>query len=64
MRNRAAVLGAGIVIGYFLGFRDARTHETTIAARAVAAVRSVMGPRPANDVDAVMDRLDNTARKK
>lgn len=52
------VLGVGIAVGYGLGFRDARNHSEHILTRAVDQVRETFGGRPANDVDAVMSKVE------
>jgi hypothetical protein len=58
MRKGLLFLGLGIAIGYFLGFDDARKNEQDLLHRAVERVRGAVDQRSANDVDAVMNRLE------
>jgi hypothetical protein len=48
----------GIAIGYGIGFRDAHAHSEHILARAVDQVRVAFGAKPANDIDAVMTKVE------
>ena len=50
--------GAALILGYTLGFKDARTHSENILVRAVNEVRVAFGAKPANDVDAVMTKVE------
>lgn len=52
------MLGIAIAAGYAFGFRDARQNSENIVARAVVQVRIAFGGRPANDVDAIMTRVE------
>jgi hypothetical protein len=52
------VLGIAIGFGYAIGFRDARQNSEHIVARAVDQVRTTFGARPANDVDAIMTKVE------
>lgn len=52
------LVGVGIAIGYGIGFRDAHTHKEHILARAVDQVRTAFGAKPANDIDAVMTKVE------
>jgi hypothetical protein len=56
--GRILVLGVAIAVGYTIGFRDARNHSEDILARAVQQVRVAFGGKPANDVDAVMRKVE------
>lgn len=56
--GKAMLLGVAIAFGYAIGFRDARTHKDHILARAVDQVRTTFNAKPANDVDAVMTRIE------
>jgi hypothetical protein len=52
------LLSVAIVVGYFLGYRDARIHSDHILGRAVNQVRTVFHATPTNDVDAVMTKVE------
>jgi hypothetical protein len=52
------LLAIGVVIGYWIGFGDARTHEENVAVRLVERVRTGMGSGVGNNVDSVMNRLE------
>jgi hypothetical protein len=52
------LLGVAIAVGYAIGYRDARHHADHILTRAVDQVRSTFNAKPANDVDAVMTRIE------
>lgn len=49
---------AAVAAGYELGYRDARRHSEHVATRAVQQIRTTFGATPANDVDAIMNRLE------
>ena len=52
------LLGFAIAVGYAIGFRDARNHPDHIVTRAVEQVRVTFGGKPANDIDAVMTKVE------
>ncbi len=58
MRNAIIPLAVGIAIGYFVGFKDARTHADDVIHRMVEHVAGTTRDRDANDVDAMMRRLE------
>jgi hypothetical protein len=52
------VLGLAIVVGYVLGFRDARNHSDHVVSRAVDQVRETFGAANHNDIDGKMNTLE------
>ena len=58
MRKAIVLLGIGVAAGYFAGFADAATHEKNVIYRLVDRAKGDMGGKVANDVDAVMDKLE------
>ncbi|NUQ13435.1 MAG: hypothetical protein HUU26_14075 [Gemmatimonadaceae bacterium] len=56
--GRLLLIVAAVAAGYELGYRDARRHPDHIVSRAVQQIRTTFNARAANDVDAVMDRLE------
>lgn len=55
------ILSLGAVLGYSYGFRDARSHDRTVVARALDRVAEVGGEGrkySAGDADAVMRRAE------
>ena len=52
------VLVLAVAVGYSLGFRDARKNSEDILTRAVEQIRVTFGAKPANDVDAVMNKVE------
>lgn len=52
--KKILLLIAGIAIGYFVGFRDARTHDETIIARMVDRVGGDHRANVITDVDKQM----------
>jgi hypothetical protein len=52
--KKILLLIAGIAIGYFVGFRDARTHDETIVARMVDRVGGDHRANVITDVDKQM----------
>lgn len=56
--GKLLVLSVAIVVGYTIGYRDARTNPDHIATRAVQMVRTMFGATPTNDIDAKMSRLE------
>jgi hypothetical protein len=57
MKNVLLLL-AGLVIGYFVGFKDARTHDETIVARVVARVGGDHRANVITDVDKKMSEAE------
>ncbi|MGH7662862.1 MAG: hypothetical protein ACRENI_00970 [Gemmatimonadaceae bacterium] len=55
MLKYVLVLVAGIVIGYFYGFSDARTHEHNVIERTVERVGGSNRDKYRNDIDARME---------
>lgn len=58
MRKALLLIGIGIAGGYFVGFADAGKHEQNIVYRLVDRVRGYGNSSDANDVDAMMERLE------
>ena len=56
--GKAFLLGVAIIIGYSIGYRDARVHPKNILARAVDQVKETFNAKPMNDVDAVMTKVE------
>jgi hypothetical protein len=56
--GKVFLLGLAITIGYSLGYRDARAHPKHILARAVDQVKVTFHAKPANDIDAVMSKVE------
>jgi hypothetical protein len=56
--KKVLLLVAGIAIGYFAGFRDARTHEETIVARLVTRVGGDHRANVITDVDRQMQEAE------
>jgi len=56
--GKLLVVGVAIAIGYSIGYRDARANSNHILSRAVQQVRTTFNAKPANDVDAVMTRIE------
>ena len=53
------VLGVAVVVGYFLGYNDARKHSEHFVTRSVQEVREFFGgDTNRNDVDAVMNKIE------
>ncbi|HSJ62754.1 MAG TPA: hypothetical protein VK922_02490 [Gemmatimonadaceae bacterium] len=57
MKNVLLLL-AGLAIGYFVGFKDARTHDETIVARVVARVGGDHRANVITDVDKQMSEAE------
>jgi hypothetical protein len=57
MKNVLLIV-AGLAIGYFAGFKDARTHDRTIVARFVASVGGDARANVVTDVDKQMDSAE------
>jgi len=58
MRNMLILLTAGIAIGYFIGFSDARSHERDIVHRLVERAGGKSRAHMPNDIDAAMERVE------
>jgi hypothetical protein len=58
VRKVIFLVGVGIAIGYFVGFQDAQAHAQDIVHRAVLHVEKTSRDRDANDVDAMMRRVE------
>lgn len=58
MKKAIVLIGVGIAIGYFVGFKDAQEHPQDIVHRAVLHVEKTSRDRDANDIDAVMRRVE------
>ena len=52
MKKLIALFIAGIVVGYFYGFADAKTHRHNVVRRVVATVGGSNRDRVSNDIDA------------
>jgi hypothetical protein len=52
MKKLIALFIAGIVVGYFYGFADAKTHRYNVVRRVVATVGGSNRDRVSNDIDA------------
>ena len=58
MMGKLFLVVIGIVLGYSYGYRDARAHPNHILSRAVQQVRTTFNAKPANDIDAVMTKVE------
>lgn len=58
MRKALLLMAIGVAGGYFIGFSDAGKHEQNIVYRLVDHVKGLGHESDANDVDAVMERLE------
>lgn len=56
--GKAFLFGIAIAIGYSIGYRDARAHPNHILARFVDQVKVTFNAKPANDIDAVMNKVE------
>jgi hypothetical protein len=51
------ILAIGIVIGYFVGFGDAQTHDQNIIGRTIERVGGSARDNVGNDVDKKYDKV-------
>jgi hypothetical protein len=58
MKSLLFCLLLGIVIGYFYGFHDAKTHRKNVVSRVVAKVGGSNRNNYRNDIDRRMEGLD------
>ena len=56
----ALVIGLGC--GYYVGYSDGSTGKPSIAARAVGAVGGRSRSNVTNDIDATMEKLDDSKK--
>jgi hypothetical protein len=52
------ILALGIIVGYKVGFDDAKRHDTTIVARALERVGGETRDKYRTDVDRQMDQVE------
>lgn len=62
MKKLIALFIAGIVVGYFYGFADAKAHRDNVVRRVVATVGGSNRDRVSGDVDARMEALEKGRR--
>jgi hypothetical protein len=62
MKRLIALFIAGIVVGYFYGFADAKTHRDNVVRRVVATVGGSNRDRVSGDVDAKMEAIEKGRR--
>ncbi|MGQ0712457.1 MAG: hypothetical protein ACT4PJ_01865 [Gemmatimonadaceae bacterium] len=62
MKRLVALFIAGIIVGYFYGFADAKTHRDNVVRRVVATVGGSNRDRVSGDVDARMEALEKGRR--
>lgn len=58
MKKLIALFIAGIVVGYFYGFADAKAHRDNVVRRVVATVGGSNRARLSNDVDAKTEAFE------
>ena len=58
MKKLIALFIAGIVVGYFYGFADAKAHRDNVVRRVVATVGGSNRAKVSNDVDAKTEAFE------
>jgi hypothetical protein len=58
MKKLVVLFVAGIVIGYFYGFRDAKSHRDNVVRRVVSTVGGSNRSKLSNDVDAKVEAAE------
>jgi hypothetical protein len=62
MKQFALALILGIVIGYFYGFSDAKSHRHNVVRRIVSTVGGSNRSKLSNDVDAKVEAAERHGR--
>jgi hypothetical protein len=58
MKKLVVLFIAGIVIGYFYGFHDAKSHRDNVVRRVVSTVGGSNRSKFSNDMDAKMEAAE------
>ncbi len=58
MKKLVVLFIAGIVVGYFYGFADAKSHRDNVVRRVVATVGGSNRSKLSNDVDAKVEAAE------
>jgi hypothetical protein len=58
MKKLVLLFIAGIVVGYFYGFSDAKSHRDNVVRRVVATVGGSNRSKLSNDVDAKVEAAE------
>lgn len=58
MKKLVVLFIAGITIGYFYGFQDAKSHRDNVVRRVVGTVGGSNRDKLSNDMDAKMERAE------
>jgi hypothetical protein len=58
MKKLVVLFVAGIVVGYFYGFQDAKSHRDNVVRRVVATVGGSNRSKLSNDVDAKVEAAE------
>jgi hypothetical protein len=58
MKKLVLLFIAGITIGYFYGFQDAKSHRDNVVRRVVSSVGGSNRDKLNNDMDAKMERAE------
>jgi hypothetical protein len=59
MKQFVFALIIGIVIGYFYGFQDAKSHRDNVVRRIVSSVGGSNRDKLSNDIDAKVDAAES-----
>jgi hypothetical protein len=62
MKKLVFLFIAGITIGYFYGFQDAKSHRHNVVRRVVSTVGGSNRAKLSNDMDAKMERAEKQGR--
>jgi hypothetical protein len=62
MKQLVLALIVGIVIGYFYGFADAKSHRDNVVRRIVSTVGGSNRSKLSNDVDAKVEAVERQGR--
>jgi hypothetical protein len=62
MKQLVLALIVGIVIGYFYGFADAKSHRYNVVRRIVSTVGGSNRSKLSNDVDAKVEAIERGRR--
>lgn len=62
MKKLVVLFIAGITIGYFYGFQDAKSHRDNVVRRVVSSVGGSNRDKLSNDLDAKMERAEKQGR--
>jgi hypothetical protein len=58
MKKLVVLFIAGITVGYFYGFQDAKSHRDNVVRRVVSSVGGSNRDKLSNDLDAKMERAE------